>query len=213
VLVGTGMGGLTVFSDSVQNLIEKGCRKITRFFITYAITNMWFALLGMDIGFMGPNYSISTVCATSNYCFYAATNHIHRGEADIVVAGGTEAAINPIGVGGFVACRALSHRGMMTLKLHLGLGTRNVMVLSWVKGLEYWYDLVTLIWPFIFANALRFRWMKKLTWYFQVNYINAHAISTLAGDLAEVSSIKQVFKGPSGIKINATKVLYLKYST
>ena len=98
--MGTGMGGLTVFSDGVQNLIEKGYRKISPFFIPYA----------MDVGFMGPNYSISTACATSNYCFYAAANHIRRGEADIIIAGGTEAAIIPIGLGGFVACRALSQR-------------------------------------------------------------------------------------------------------
>jgi 3-oxoacyl-[acyl-carrier-protein] synthase II len=110
VLVGTGMGGLTVFSDGVQNLIEKGYRKISPFFIPYAITNMGSALLAMDVGFMGPNYSISTACATSNYCFYAAANHIRRGEADIIIAGGTEAAIIPIGLGGFVACRALSQR-------------------------------------------------------------------------------------------------------
>ena len=110
ILVGSGMGGLSVFSDGVQNLIEKGYRKISPFFIPYAITNMGSALLAMDVGFMGPNYSISTACATSNYCFYAAANHIRRGEADIIVAGGTEAAIIPIGLGGFVACRALSQR-------------------------------------------------------------------------------------------------------
>ncbi|KAJ6333257.1 hypothetical protein OIU77_009176 [Salix suchowensis] len=110
VLVGTGMGGLTVFSDGVQSLIEKGHRKITPFFIPYAITNMGSALLAIDLGFMGPNYSISTACATSNYCFYAAANHIRRGEADMMIAGGTEAAIIPIGLGGFVACRALSQR-------------------------------------------------------------------------------------------------------
>lgn len=110
MLVGTGMGGLTVFSDGVQALIEKGYRKITPFFIPYAITNMGSALLAIDLGFMGPNYSISTACATSNYCFYAAANHIRRGEADLMLAGGTEAAILPIGLGGFVACRALSQR-------------------------------------------------------------------------------------------------------
>ena len=110
VLVGTGMGGLTVFSDGVQALVEKGHRKITPFFIPYTITNMGSALLAMDIGFMGANYSISTACATSNYCFYAAATHIRRGEADIMIAGGTEAAIIPIGIGGFVACRALSQR-------------------------------------------------------------------------------------------------------
>jgi 3-oxoacyl-[acyl-carrier-protein] synthase II len=110
VLVGTGMGGLTVFSDGVQALVEKGHKRITPFFIPYAITNMGSALLAIDLGLMGPNYSNSTACATSNYCFYAAANHIRRGEADIMVAGGTEAAVLPIGLGGFVACRALSTR-------------------------------------------------------------------------------------------------------
>ncbi|KAF4394938.1 hypothetical protein F8388_017666 [Cannabis sativa] len=67
VLVGTDMGGLTLFSDGVKALIEKGHRKITPFFIPYAITNMGFELLEINLGFMGPNYSISTTCATSNY--------------------------------------------------------------------------------------------------------------------------------------------------
>nr|GMC97959.1 3-oxoacyl-[acyl-carrier-protein] synthase I, chloroplastic-like [Ipomoea batatas] len=71
---------------------------------------MGSALLAIDTGLMGPNYSISTACATANYCFYAAANHIRRGEANIMVVGGTEAAIIPAGVGGFIACRALSQR-------------------------------------------------------------------------------------------------------
>ena len=110
VLVGTGMGGLTAFTDAAHNLTEKGYKRISPFFIPYAITNMASALLAMDVGFMGPNYSISTACATANFCFYAAANHIRRGDADVIVAGGTEAAIIPIGLGGFVACRALSTR-------------------------------------------------------------------------------------------------------
>ncbi|GKG58914.1 3-oxoacyl-[acyl-carrier-protein] synthase I, chloroplastic, partial [Tanacetum coccineum] len=56
------------------------------------------------------NYSISTACATSNHCFYAAANHFHRGEDDLMIADGTKAAINPIGLGGFIDCRALSER-------------------------------------------------------------------------------------------------------
>ena len=58
---------------------------------------------------MGPNYSISTACATANYCFVAAANHIRKGDADIIIAGGSEAPIIPVGVGGFVACRYLDH--------------------------------------------------------------------------------------------------------
>lgn len=64
MLVGSGMGGLTVFQDGVKNLVEKGYKKITPFFIPYAITNMGGALVGIETGFMGPNYSISTACAT-----------------------------------------------------------------------------------------------------------------------------------------------------
>jgi 3-oxoacyl-[acyl-carrier-protein] synthase II len=78
VLVGSGMGGLSVFSDGVETLIEKGHRRMSPFFIPYAITNMGSALLAIELGFMGPNYSISTACATANYCFYAAANHIRK---------------------------------------------------------------------------------------------------------------------------------------
>jgi 3-oxoacyl-[acyl-carrier-protein] synthase II len=110
VLVGSGMGGISAFSAGVEALVQKGYKKITPFFIPYSITNMGSALLAIDTGLMGPNYSISTACATANYCFFSAANLIRRGEADIMVAGGTEAAITATGVSGFIACRALSQR-------------------------------------------------------------------------------------------------------
>jgi len=110
VLVGSGMGGVTTFSNSVYAYIKKGHRKITPFSIPYSISNMGSALLAIETGLMGPNYSISTACATANYCFYAASNHIRSGETDIMVVGGTESSIVPSGVGGFIACRALSQR-------------------------------------------------------------------------------------------------------
>lgn len=94
----------------MKNLVEKGYKKISPFFIPYAITNMGGALLAIDTGFMGPNYSISTACATANYAFVSAANHIRNGEADLMVVGGSEAPIIPVGLGGFVACRALSQR-------------------------------------------------------------------------------------------------------
>lgn len=90
--------------------MEKGYKKISPFFIPYAITNMGGALLAIDQGFMGPNYSISTACATANYAFVSAANHIRQGDADVIVVGGSEASMIPIGMGGFVACRALSTR-------------------------------------------------------------------------------------------------------
>lgn len=100
----------TLVHAGVKNLVEKGYKKISPFFIPYAITNMGGALLAIETGFMGPNYSISTACATANYAFVSAANHIRNGEADVMVVGGSEAPIIPVGLGGFVACRALSTR-------------------------------------------------------------------------------------------------------
>ncbi|XP_010917436.1 3-oxoacyl-[acyl-carrier-protein] synthase I, chloroplastic [Elaeis guineensis] len=233
VLVGTGMGGLTVFSDGVQALIEKGYRKITPFFIPYAITNMGSALLAMDIGFMGANYSISTACATSNYCFYAAANHIRRGEADVMIAGGTEAAIIPIGIGGFVACRALSQRndepktasrpwdkgrdgfvmgegaGVLVLESLEHAMKRGAPIIAEYLGGAVNCDAYHMTDPRADGLGVSSCIQKSLedagVAPEEVNYINAHATSTLAGDLAEVNAIKQVFKNPSHIKINATK--------
>ncbi|BAF14818.1 Os04g0445700 [Oryza sativa Japonica Group] len=233
VLVGTGMGGLTVFSDGVQNLIEKGYKKISPFFIPYAITNMGSALLAMDAGFMGPNYSISTACATSNYCFYAAANHIRRGEADVIVAGGTEAAIIPIGLGGFVACRALSQRnddpetasrpwdkerdgfvmgegaGVLVMESLEHAMKRDAPIIAEYLGGAVNCDAYHMTDPrsdglgvsSCITQSLEDAGVAPE----EVNYINAHATSTLAGDLAEVRAIKQVFKNPSDIKINSTK--------
>uniref|UniRef100_A0A0E0P9Q8 3-oxoacyl-[acyl-carrier-protein] synthase I, chloroplastic n=1 Tax=Oryza rufipogon TaxID=4529 RepID=A0A0E0P9Q8_ORYRU len=218
------MGGLTVFSDGVQNLIEKGYKKISPFFIPYAITNMGSALLAMDAGFMGPNYSISTACATSNYCFYAAANHIRRGEADVIVAGGTEAAIIPIGLGGFVACRALSQRnddpetasrpwdkerdGFVMESLEHAM-KRDAPIIAEYLGGAVNCDAYHMTDPrsdglgvsSCITQSLEDAGVAPE----EVNYINAHATSTLAGDLAEVRAIKQVFKNPSDIKINSTK--------
>ncbi|EAY94286.1 hypothetical protein OsI_16057 [Oryza sativa Indica Group] len=233
VLVGTGMGGLTVFSDGVQNLIEKGYKKISPFFIPYAITNMGSALLAMDASFMGPNYSISTACATSNYCFYAAANHIRRGEADVIVAGGTEAAIIPIGLGGFVACRALSQRnddpetasrpwdkerdgfvmgegaGVLVMESLEHAMKRDAPIIAEYLGGAVNCDAYHMTDPrsdglgvsSCITQSLEDAGVAPE----EVNYINAHATSTLAGDLAEVRAIKQVFKNPSDIKINSTK--------
>ncbi|GKU94209.1 hypothetical protein SLEP1_g7735 [Rubroshorea leprosula] len=233
VLVGTGMGGLTVFSDGVQNLIEKGHRKITPFFIPYAITNMGSALLAIELGFMGPNYSISTACATSNYCFYAAANHIRRGEADLMLAGGTEAAIIPIGLGGFVACRALSQRnddpktasrpwdkdrdgfvmgegsGVLIMESLEHAMKRGAPIIAEYLGGAVNCDAYHMTDPRADGLGVSSCIERSLedagVSPEEVNYINAHATSTLAGDLAEINAIKKVFKNTKDIKINATK--------
>ncbi|KAL6585691.1 Protein TRANSPORT INHIBITOR RESPONSE 1 [Orobanche minor] len=109
VLIGSAMGGMKVFYDALEAL-RISYRKMNPFCVPFATTNMGSAILAMDLGWMGPNYSISTACATSNFCILNAANHIIRGEADMMLCGGSDSAIIPIGLGGFVACRALSQR-------------------------------------------------------------------------------------------------------
>eukprot|EP00249_Psilotum_nudum_P010392 c22515_g1_i1 orf=313-1818(+) len=233
VLVGSGMGGLTVFSDGVKALIERGYKRITPFFIPYAITNMGSALLSIELGLMGPNYSISTACATSNFCFYAAANHIRRGETDIMVAGGTEAAIIPVGLGGFVACRALSQRnddpqtasrpwdkerdgfvmgegaGILVLESLEHAMKRGARIIAEYLGGAVTCDAHHMTDPradglgvsACIERALEDAGVSPE----EVNYINAHATSTVVGDLAEVNAIKKVFKETNGMKMNATK--------
>ncbi|MCL7028832.1 hypothetical protein MKW94_020069 [Papaver nudicaule] len=233
VLVGTGMGGLTAFSSGVESLLQKGYKKITPFFIPYSITNMGSALLAIDTGLMGPNYSISTACATANYCFYAAANHIRRGEADIMVVGGTEAAIIPIGIGGFIACRALSQRngepqkasrpwdtgrdgfvmgegsGVLIMESLESATKRGANIIAEYLGGAVTCDAHHMTDPRKDGLGVSSCINKSLedagVSPEEVNYINAHATSTLAGDLAEVNAIKKVFKNTSEIKMNGTK--------
>jgi len=110
ILLSSGMGGLHVLWEGTRTIINKGYKRLTPFFIPYIIPNMGGALLAIDLGFQGPVYSISTACATSNYAILSAANHIERGDADLMLCGGAEAAINPIGLSGFVAVKALSER-------------------------------------------------------------------------------------------------------
>jgi 3-oxoacyl-[acyl-carrier-protein] synthase II len=91
-------------------LNEKGYKRLSPFFIPQIITDMAGALVAIDLGFMGVNYSISTACATSAYTIVNAANHIRMGVADLIIAGGTEAAITPLGLTSFIANKALSRR-------------------------------------------------------------------------------------------------------
>ena len=94
----------------METLVKRGYHKVSPFGVPFTITSMASALLAIDIGFSGPNYTISAACATSNFCFCAAANHIRDGKADLMIAGGVESSVVPVAMGGFAACRALSRR-------------------------------------------------------------------------------------------------------
>lgn len=234
VLIGSGMGGMNVFYEGTETLITKGFKRITPFFVPFIITNMGGALLAIDLGFMGPNYSISTACATSNYCIYSAAQHIMRGKADLMLCGGTESPINPIGVAGFVACKALSERndepqkasrpwdkkrdgfvmgegaGVLLLENLDHALARGAPIFAEYLGGGINCDAHHMTDPrddgsgvsLCIESAIKEANIPKE----QINYINAHATSTLVGDLCEVRAVRKVF-GPhlQNIKMNATK--------
>lgn len=233
VIIGSGMGGMGVFSDGVLTLAEKGPNRVTPFFVPYILTNMPGAMVAIDYGFMGPNYSISTACATANNSIIAAAEHIFRGEADIMVTGGSEAAIIPMGVAGFCACKALSTRNDAPEKASrpwdrdrdgfvLGEGA-GVIILEELEhalrrgvpiyaeyldgGLSCDAHHMTEPRPDGegVAECVRNALCRAEVAPEDVNYINAHATSTPAGDMAEINALKKVFSNPSSIIINATK--------
>jgi len=110
VLVGTGMGGIPMLVEQHGILLEKGPGRVSPFFIPGIITNAASGRISMQLGAKGPNSCVSTACATGNHAIGDSFRIIRRGEADIMLAGGTEAVIAPLCVAGFSACKALSTR-------------------------------------------------------------------------------------------------------
>ncbi len=233
ILIGSGMGGMTVYADGVQALLEKGPRRVTPFFVPYILSIMGGGLLGIDIGFMGPNYSISTACATSNYSIIAAANHIRKGDADVMLCGGVEAPILPIGLAGFCACKALSQRNEAPEKASrpwdqgrdgfvMGEGAgvlliesldhamaRGVPILAEYLGGGLSCDAYHMTDPRGDGEGVALCIRNALedagVQSSDVNYINAHATSTPMGDMAEVNALKKIFSQPERIVMNGTK--------
>lgn len=183
---------------------------------------------------MGPNYSVSTACATGNFMINNAAMHIRRGDCDLCLAGGSEAAIVPVGLGGFIACRALSSRnedpekasrpwdkhrdgfvmgegaGLLVLESLEHALARGAPIIAEYLGGAQSCDAHHITEPRqdgsgvrgCIQNALADAGIVKE----QVDYINAHATSTPAGDLAEFRAVRSVFDGNvSKMKMNGTK--------
>jgi len=232
VLIGSAMGGMQVFNDAVEAL-RVSYRKMNPFCVPFATTNMGSAMLAMDLGWMGPNYSISTACATSNFCILSAANHIIRGEADVMLSGGSDAAIIPIGLGGFVACNALSQRNEDPIKASrpwdmerdgfvLGEGagvllleelehakSRGAEIYAEFLGGSFTCDAYHMTEPhpdgagvvLCIEKALAQAGVSRQ----DVNYVNAHATSTQAGDLQEYKALIRSFGKNAELKVNSTK--------
>lgn len=234
VIIGSGMGGMTNFSEGVETILNKGYRRLTPFFIPYIITNMGGALLAIDIGFRGPNFSISTACATSNFSIHAAAEQIQLGKADVMLCGGAEAPITPVGLAGFVAIKALSTRNSEPTRASrpwdqerdgfvMGEGAGVLLLESLEHALargapiyaEYLGGAVNCDAHHMtdpredglgVASCIEEALATSGISKESINYINAHATATLTGDLCEINAIEKVFGSMTkNIKINSTK--------
>ncbi|PSS02051.1 3-oxoacyl-[acyl-carrier-protein] synthase [Actinidia chinensis var. chinensis] len=232
VLIGSAMGGMKVFNDAIEAL-RISYRKMNPFCVPFATTNMGSAMLAMDLGWMGPNYSISTACATSNFCILNAANHIIRGEADMMLCGGSDAVIIPIGLGGFVACRALSQRnsdpakasrpwdinrdgfvmgegaGVLLLEELEHAKKRGANIYAEFLGGSFTCDAYHMTEPHPEGTGVVLCIEKALAQSGvsreDVNYINAHATSTPAGDLKEYQALIRCFGQNPELRVNSTK--------
>ncbi|GFP99514.1 3-oxoacyl-[acyl-carrier-protein] synthase ii chloroplastic, partial [Phtheirospermum japonicum] len=231
VIIGSALGGAKVFSDAVEAL-RISHKKMNPFCIPFATTNMGSAVLAMDLGWMGPNYSISAACATSNICILSAANHIISGETNMMLCGGSDAAINPIMVGGFIACRVLSQRnddptkasrpwdthrdgfvlgegaGVLLLEELEHAKRRGATIYAEFLGGSFTSDAKYTSEPHLDGRGI-FCIEKALAVSGvareDVNYINAHATSTPLADLKEYQAITHCFGQNSELRMNSTK--------
>ena len=109
-VVGSGIGGLPMIEETHADYVARGARRISPFFVPASIINMIAGHVSIHFGFQGPNLAIATACTTGLHCIGEAGRIIEYGDADVMVAGGSEATVSPLGVGGFAAARALSTR-------------------------------------------------------------------------------------------------------
>src|SRR5476651_468516 len=221
VLVGSGIGGLKSLGDQDEVLLTKGPGRVSPFMIPMMISNMAAGLISMEFGFAGPNFSVVTACATSNNCIGEAWRLIRDDEADVILAGGSEAACVPLGMGGFAAMRALSTRndeperasrpfdkdrdgfvmgegaGIIIVEELEHAKKRGANILAELTGYGMSADAYHMTSPppggAGAVKAMQHTLRRAKLSPDKIDYINAHGTSTPVGDIAETEAIKAVF--------------------
>ena len=220
-VIGSGIGGLPMIEATRDELTSRGPRRISPFFVPASIINMIAGHVSMRFGFKGPNLAVVTACTTGLHCIGEAGRMIEYGDADVVVAGGAEATVSPLGIGGFAAMRALSTRnddpqtasrpwdrdrdgfvlgegaGVLVLEELEHAKARGARIYAELVGYGVSGDAHHIAAPDP-AGAGAQRAMVNALADAQlspdaIGYINAHGTSTPLGDAAEVAAVKQVF--------------------
>ncbi len=221
VAIGSGIGGISTIEETAMQIKASGPRKVTPFFVPGSIINMISGTLSIRFGLKGPNIAVVTACTTGTHNIGIAANMINNDQADIMLVGGAEMATSPVGLGGFCAARALSIRndeperasrpwdkdrdgfalsdgaGVMVIEEMDHAKARSAKIYAELVGFGMSGDAYHMTAPSeggegaarCMQNALRSADMSKS----DIDYINAHGTSTIAGDIAESEAIKRVF--------------------
>ena len=221
VYIGSGIGGFEIIEREHRNLLEHGPRRISPFFITATIINLASGYVSIRCGAKGPNSATATACTTSAHSIGDSYRMIERGDAEAMICGGSEAAVTPMGIGGFAAMRALSTRneeperasrpwdkdrdgfvvgegaGILVLEELEMARARGATILAEVVGYGMSSDAFHVTAPPDDGDGA-FRVMRSAMRDagiepHQVDYINAHGTSTDVGDRAETMAIKRAF--------------------
>ncbi len=232
VIIGSSIGGLNTISQQFRVLYEKGPSRLSPFLVPMLLNNMAAGLVAIELGFQGPSYSVGSACATANQSIGEAWRLIRTGEADIMVAGASEAAICEVTVGGFCAMKALSTRnhapreasrpfdrerdgfviaegaGIVVLEAEYHARRRGASILAELAGAGVTTDAHHMTHPLpdgkSAAAAMKIALNHARILPSEVSYVNAHATSTPVGDHCEVKAIKSVFREHS-VPVNSTK--------
>jgi 3-oxoacyl-[acyl-carrier-protein] synthase II len=234
VMIGSGIGGLPMIEATKEEYDSRGPRRISPFFVPASIINMISGDLSIKFGLRGPNMAIVTACTTGLHCIGAAARLIEYGDADVMIAGGAESTVSPLGLGGFASARALSARnddpatasrpwdrdrdgfvlgegaGVMVLEEYEHAKARGARIYAEVVGFGMSADANHITAPLEDGSGAS-RCMVSAMQYARINpdqvhYVNAHGTSTPVGDVAEVKGIKRTFGDHAGkLVVNSTK--------
>jgi 3-oxoacyl-[acyl-carrier-protein] synthase II len=231
-MVGSGIGGLPMIEQTQIEYAARGARRISPFFVPASIINMISGHVSIKFGFTGPNMAIVTACTTGLHCIGEAGRLIEYGDADVMVAGGAESTVSPLGIGGFAAARALSTRnddpktasrpwdkdrdgfvlgegaGVLVLEEYEHAKKRGAKIYAELAGFGMGADAFHMTAPNVDGpkRSMRAALRNAGVNADQVHYLNAHGTSTPLGDLNETNAIKLAFGDHAKrLVVNSTK--------